>query len=242
MSFVLDTNICSAHFRRPGGLAHRFIQYVGRLFVPSVVVAELYAGAYHVPTPTTLPAKIADLLMDVAVLDFDVACAERFEEVRGEKKRFHWDATVPCSEAIRSRQEMEVEVQKIIAGGMITRAKFMTLPLLVPALGQGLTASMRAEARQNCAIAAQLYRLQHGTLPLSLADLTEFLPGDESQKPSWLADPFDGQPLRFKSEETRLLIYSIGQNLVDDGGQIESEKPTDRDLGYAVEERQGDSG
>ena len=139
---------------------------------------------------------------------------------------------------------MELEVQKISAGGMITRAKFMALPLLVPALGQGLTASMRAEARQNCAIAAQLYRPQHGTLPLSLADLTEFLPGDESQKPSWLADPFDGQPLRFKSEETRLLIYSIGQNLVDDGdgGQIESEKPTDRDLGYAVEERQGDSG
>lgn len=152
---------------------------------------------------------------------------------------------VSWPEAIKSRQEMEVEVQKISAGGIITRAKFMTLPLLVPALGQGLTASMRAEARQNCAIAAiaaQLYRLQHGTLPLSLADLTEFLPGDESQKPSWLADPFDGQPLRFKSEETRLLIYSIGQNLVDDGGQIESEKPTDRDLGYAVEERQGDSG
>lgn len=83
MSFVLDTNICSAHFRRPGGLAHRFIQYSGRLFVPSVVVDELYAGAYHVPNPTTLLAKIADLLMDVAVLDFDVACAERFGEVRG---------------------------------------------------------------------------------------------------------------------------------------------------------------
>ena len=24
MSHLLDTNICSAHFRRPGGLAHRF--------------------------------------------------------------------------------------------------------------------------------------------------------------------------------------------------------------------------
>ena len=74
MSFVLDTNICSAHFRRPGGLAHRFIQYGGGLFVSSVVVAELYAGAYHVANPSTLLAKIADLLTDVAVLDFDIAC------------------------------------------------------------------------------------------------------------------------------------------------------------------------
>ena len=46
MSHLLDTNICSAHFRRPGGLAHRFLQYAGRLFVPTVVLGELYTGAY----------------------------------------------------------------------------------------------------------------------------------------------------------------------------------------------------
>ncbi len=27
MSFLLDTNTCSAHFRRPSGLAHRFMQH-----------------------------------------------------------------------------------------------------------------------------------------------------------------------------------------------------------------------
>ena len=31
MSYLLDTNICSAHIRRPAGLAHRFVQYSGRL-------------------------------------------------------------------------------------------------------------------------------------------------------------------------------------------------------------------
>lgn len=51
MSHLLDTNICAAHFRRPAGLAHRFIQYGGGLFVPTVVLAELYAGACHVPNP-----------------------------------------------------------------------------------------------------------------------------------------------------------------------------------------------
>jgi predicted nucleic acid-binding protein len=83
MSHLLDTNICSAHFRRPGGLAQCFLQYSGRLFVPTVVLGDLYAGAYHVADPAPLLPKITDLLEDVQVLDFDHACAERFGQVRG---------------------------------------------------------------------------------------------------------------------------------------------------------------
>jgi len=83
VSHLLDTNICAAHFRRPGGLAHRFMQYSGGLFVPTVVLGELYAGAYHGSQPAPLLQKIADLLDDVAVLDFDHACAERFGKERG---------------------------------------------------------------------------------------------------------------------------------------------------------------
>jgi predicted nucleic acid-binding protein len=71
MSHLLDTNICAAHFRRPAGLAHRFIQYGGGLFLPTVVLAELYAGAYHVADPAPLLQKVADLLQDVHVLPFD---------------------------------------------------------------------------------------------------------------------------------------------------------------------------
>ena len=40
MTHLLDTNICSAHMRRPGGLAHRFFQHAGGLAVPTIVVAE----------------------------------------------------------------------------------------------------------------------------------------------------------------------------------------------------------
>ncbi len=78
MSHLLDSNICAAHFRRPGGLAHRFMQYGGGLFVPTIVLGELYAGAYHVRDPAPLLQKIADLVNDVQVLDFDHACAEQF--------------------------------------------------------------------------------------------------------------------------------------------------------------------
>jgi len=83
MSHLLDTNIWAAHFRRPGGLAHRFIQYGGGLFVPTIVLGELYAGAYHLGNPAPLLQKIADLLHDVQILDFDHTCAEQFGKVRG---------------------------------------------------------------------------------------------------------------------------------------------------------------
>jgi tRNA(fMet)-specific endonuclease VapC len=45
MKFLLDTNICSAHMRRPARLAHRFIQYIDQLAIPTVVLGEWYAGA-----------------------------------------------------------------------------------------------------------------------------------------------------------------------------------------------------
>lgn len=83
MSHLLDTNICSAHFRRPGGLAHRFLQYGGGLYIPTIVLGELYAGANHVADPTPLLVKIDELLQDVQILDFDHAAARQFGRVRG---------------------------------------------------------------------------------------------------------------------------------------------------------------
>lgn len=83
MTHLLDTDICSAHMRRPAGLAHRFFQHAGGLALASVSLAELYAGAYKRPQPARLLALIGDLLQDVAVVDFDAACAEQFGRVRG---------------------------------------------------------------------------------------------------------------------------------------------------------------
>jgi len=87
MSFLLDTNICSAHMRRPAGLAHRFIQYSGRLSIPTVVLAELYAGAFLLDDPTRILAGINDLLQDLELLAFDEASAKQFGMLRGDLKR-----------------------------------------------------------------------------------------------------------------------------------------------------------
>ncbi len=69
--------------RRPAQLAHRFIQHTGGLAIPSVVLAELCAGAYKQRNPPTWLPLIADLLQEVMVLDIDSGCAERFGRVWG---------------------------------------------------------------------------------------------------------------------------------------------------------------
>jgi tRNA(fMet)-specific endonuclease VapC len=83
MKFLLDTDICSAHMRRPASLSHRFIQFTGHLAIPTVVLAELYAGAYKHPQASRLLGLIRDLRQEVQVLDFDAACAEQFGKIRG---------------------------------------------------------------------------------------------------------------------------------------------------------------
>ena len=83
MTHLLDTNICSAHMRHPAGLAHRFFQYASGITISTVVLAELFAGAYKHPNPPKLLALITDLLQEATVLDFDSACAEQFGKLQG---------------------------------------------------------------------------------------------------------------------------------------------------------------
>jgi tRNA(fMet)-specific endonuclease VapC len=84
MSFLLDTDTCSAHLKRPAGLMHRFMQHSGGLYVPTIVLGELYTWAYHRKNPASVVQRIEnDLLPDAAVLDLDRTCAKEFGRVRG---------------------------------------------------------------------------------------------------------------------------------------------------------------
>ncbi len=88
MNFLLDTNILSAHLRRPSGLAHRFFQYSGRLSTTSVVLSELFVWAYNRPDPTKVLNAIDELLsQEVSVLDFDRDCANEFGRIRIQLRR-----------------------------------------------------------------------------------------------------------------------------------------------------------
>ena len=88
MSFLLDTNICSAHLKRPSGLIYRFVQHGGSLHISTIVLGELYTWAYRRDDPRILLSLSEnDLLPELTVLDFDKACAARFGELQSELLR-----------------------------------------------------------------------------------------------------------------------------------------------------------
>ena len=86
----------------------------------------------------------------------------------------------------------------------------------IPTMTQFIRKVLRAESSRQMvvtALALKRFQLQHGQYPSQLAELT----------PDWLAaiprDPVDGQPLRYRrNADGTFLLYSIGENGRDDGG------------------------
>ena len=121
----------------------------------------------------------------------------------------------------------------------VSPVSHIIVSLSLPALQGGIISGIRTEARQNCCIAAiatQRYRIKHGTLPRILTDLKDLIPGKDASKSSRPIDPFDGQPLRFKTSENGVIIYSIGENKVDNGGDVDNARGVSADLGYLISE------
>jgi tRNA(fMet)-specific endonuclease VapC len=85
MSFLLDTNICSAHLKRPAGLMHRFLQHSGRLHIPTIVLGELYSWAFHRKDPSQAIPRIENDLLTDALVD-DPLSDTIMEEARQDRK------------------------------------------------------------------------------------------------------------------------------------------------------------
>ena len=87
--------------------------------------------------------------------------------------------------------------------------------------------TMNVEAMRSIvvtAIALKRYRLKHGKYPSTLSDL---VPQFVSSVPQ---DPVDGKPLRYRlMPDGNYLLYSIGENGKDDGGDGSFGKTTGRD-------------
>ena len=82
MSFLIDTDICSAHLRDTRGVASRFTQYAGRLSISTVSLAELYAWASREKSPPRHRDGLLALLSDMTILDVDHEVAWRFGQLR----------------------------------------------------------------------------------------------------------------------------------------------------------------
>ena len=89
---------------------------------------------------------------------------------------------------------------------------------LMPALVRIYEIEVRCVARAACArmaLAVEQYRLSTGRLPETLDQLVPTL---VSRVP---LDPFDGLPLRFRPLDTGYVVYSVGQDLMDNQGEAQ---------------------
>ena len=82
MSFLLDTDICSAHLKGIAVVSNRFMQYGGRLHVSAITVGELFTWALRVKAPPQRLQSLLDFLRDVKVLDVTEEVARKFGELR----------------------------------------------------------------------------------------------------------------------------------------------------------------
>ena len=87
MSFLLDTNICSAHLKDDRVLFHRFVQHAGNLYISNVILAELYSWAYGAQNPAKRLNRIGRLLPDLTISQFDERAAEEFGRLSAALRR-----------------------------------------------------------------------------------------------------------------------------------------------------------
>jgi hypothetical protein len=106
--------------------------------------------------------------------------------------------------------------------------------LLLPALDRAGVSALRDHASLSCvlaALAAERFRLAHKRWP---KDLQELCPAYLKEVP---IDLFDGLPLKFAQREDGIVIYSVGRDGKDDGGDIHKQSPDDdepKDLGVRL--------
>ena len=82
MSYLIDTDICSAHFKQKGTVTSKFLQNTGRLHVSAITVGELYTWALRAKAPPQRLQSLSDFLDDVTVLDVTEHVGRKFGEVR----------------------------------------------------------------------------------------------------------------------------------------------------------------
>jgi hypothetical protein len=102
--------------------------------------------------------------------------------------------------------------------------KYLLSGQLAPALEKASAKAARMEAQRElvvAAIAIERFRLRHGKPPPTLsAVVPEFV-----SKPA--LDPMDGQPARYRArEDGTFLLYSVGEDGKDDGGDPMPTSPT----------------
>ena len=87
-----------------------------------------------------------------------------------------------------------------------------------------LERSIAAKACAQQAVALRLYRLKHGEYPERLSQL---VPDFLDKLP---VDPFSGKDYVYRKDGKGFIVYSLGENMKDDGGTEAPGKPDEGDI------------
>jgi len=114
-------------------------------------------------------------------------------------------------------------------GGVVTAELFPPIETFFP----GVARHEALVAGTQCLVAVRRYVLVHGEPPPDLAEATR-----DAGLSCVPTDPFSGQPMRYKVVNGKPVVYSVGQNLTDDGGTAESfdTRPPSGDILYEMGE------
>lgn len=94
---------------------------------------------------------------------------------------------------------------------------YKIIKILIPSLSRTVLLNVKLQAQTECALAAlaaEEFRLAQGRLPDSLEELVPvYLPAVPT-------DPFDGKPMRLAKTEKGIVIYSVDEDTIDNGGDV----------------------
>jgi hypothetical protein len=139
-------------------------------------------------------------------------------------------------EAAQKPLHEQVAIDRDFSARMRVLVQSKSAPLvamLLPAVEKVNEAHRRIHAMLRCQIAliaAERYRRAQGKWPESLEQLR---PGFLAEVP---LDPYDGKPLRYKRLADGVIVYALGPDGTDDGGNLDRENPIKpgTDLGYRL--------
>jgi len=142
------------------------------------------------------------------------------------------DATaVPYHEAVSRWEAMDEQLQDGKPKGM-----GLISSMLFPALSRVAHTAAAADARRGLArlaLAMERYRAGKGAYPESLDAVAP------AYIPAVPRDPFDGQPLRMVRRDGRIVLYSIGEDREDDGGEPWNASDNTGDVVFRLANRTG---
>lgn len=135
---------------------------------------------------------------------------------------------LPLEERLEAAKKIQNEVNNISSIHIQLKR---SVPNYIQPLSRELAYISKLRAAQT-AIAVQRYRLKNEKLPDLLSSL---VPEYFESVP---LDPFDGKELRYKKLDSGFVVYSIGEDLTDDGGKEELKnnrnKPSTWDITFIL--------